>query len=238
MGISVGNKIEMVLLDQVIRGDVDKRVYVSKIYDILADDLLQIAMPIYEGKIVPLAVDERYVACFYTEKGLFECDVTVTARYKSGNLFFLEIRMLGELKKLQRREFYRYNYIADAKIREVTELEYATGIPENTDLPESELDWQPVKILDISGGGVRIASTLKLERNTYVKIDFLLADKDGYTRYNLYCRMLMSELMQGKNNLFEQRLEFLNIQADQRDKIVRFIFERERAARAKVVRKR
>lgn len=238
MGISVGNKIEMVLLDQVIRDDIDKRVYVSKIYDILAQDLLQIAMPIYEGKIVPLAVDEKFVACFYTDKGLLECDVMVTSRYKSGNLFFLEIRLLGEPNKLQRREFYRYNCIMDAKVREVSELEYATGVPENTDLPESELDWKPVKILDISGGGVRIASTLNLNQGTYVKINFLLSDSDGYTYYNIYSRMLRSESMQGKSNLFEQRLEFLNIQQDQRDRIVRFIFERERAARAKEVRKR
>ena len=54
MGIAIGNKIELVRLDQVIRNEQNKKVYVSKIYDILDQDKLQIAMPIFEGRIVPL----------------------------------------------------------------------------------------------------------------------------------------------------------------------------------------
>lgn len=46
MGIAIGNKIELVRLDQVIRNEQNKKVYVSKIYDILDQDKLQIAMPI------------------------------------------------------------------------------------------------------------------------------------------------------------------------------------------------
>ena len=64
MGIAIGNKIELVRLDQVIRNEQNKKVYVSKIYDILDQDKLQIAMPIFEGRIVPLDLDERYTACF------------------------------------------------------------------------------------------------------------------------------------------------------------------------------
>ena len=59
MGIAIGNKIELVRLDQVIRNEQNKKVYVSKIYDILDQDKLQIAMPIFEGRIVPLDLHER-----------------------------------------------------------------------------------------------------------------------------------------------------------------------------------
>ena len=103
MGIAIGNKIELVRLDQVIRNEQNKKVYVSKIYDILDQDKLQIAMPIFEGRIVPLDLDERYTACFYTERGLLQCNVQVTSRYKSGNLFFLDVKLLGALEKVQRR---------------------------------------------------------------------------------------------------------------------------------------
>ena len=117
MGIAIGNKIELVRLDQVIRNEQNKKVYVSKIYDILDRDKLQIAMPIFEGRIVPLDLDERYTACFYTERGLLQCNVQVTARYKSGNLFFLDVKLLGALEKVQRRQFYRYDCLIDAQIR-------------------------------------------------------------------------------------------------------------------------
>ena len=136
MGIAIGNKIELVRLDQVIRNEQNKKVYVSKIYDILDQDKLQIAMPIFEGRIVPLDLDERYTACFYTERGLLQCNVQVTSRYKSGNLFFLDIKLLGALEKVQRRQFYRYDCLIDAQIRVVSDEEYDTGIPDDISVPE------------------------------------------------------------------------------------------------------
>lgn len=105
MNIAVGNKIELVQLEQVIKNDKNKKVYVSKIYDILSEDTLQIAMPIYEGKIVPLPVDEKYSACFYTTKGLLQCNVLITSRYKSGNLFSLRYICLRSRQRYREGNF-------------------------------------------------------------------------------------------------------------------------------------
>jgi c-di-GMP-binding flagellar brake protein YcgR len=233
MSISVGNKIELVMLEQVIRNEPNKRVYVSKIYDILPDNKLQIAMPIYEGKIVPLALNDKYSACFYTSKGLLQCNVLVTARYKSGNLFFLEILMLGELAKVQRREFYRYRCSLDAKIRVVSDEEYETGVPEDTSVPEDLLDWSEAKILDISGGGAKLIQKNDLEKNEVVKLKFMVSVLDEILFFNLFARIIGSTNFKGKNGVFEQRLEFMKISQENRDKIIRFIFENERMARAK-----
>ena len=124
MSFSIGNKIELIKLEDVIKNNENKNVYISKIYDILSQDSIQIAMPIFNGKIVPLPVNEKFSACFYTEKGLLQCNVLITSRYKSGNLFFLEVLLLGELKKVQRREYYRYSCVLDARIREVSDREF------------------------------------------------------------------------------------------------------------------
>lgn len=231
MGISIGNKLELVLLDQVIKNDKNRKVYVSKIYDIITDKTLQIAMPIYEGKIVPLPLDEKYSACFYTDKGLLQCNVIVTSRYKSGNLFFLEIMLLGELTKVQRREFYRYNCFLDAKLRIVSDNEFTTGIPDQTDIPESDLDWQPVKMLDVSGGGAKIVSKLRLDRNEVVKLQFVVSIVDEFICFNLFARILGNAPVQGRSDLFELRLEFMKIRQEERDKIIRYIFESERMQR-------
>lgn len=233
MNIAVGNKIELVQLDQVIKNDKNKKVYVSKIYDILAEDTLQIAMPIYDGKIVPLPVDEKYSACFYTTKGLLQCNVLITSRYKSGNLFFLEIYMLGEPEKVQRREFYRYKCALPAVLRVVSDLEYETGVYEDIDVTEDELEWQQAKILDISGGGVRLIQKTHLEKNELVKIKFEIGMVGEIIRFNLFARILSSTIMNNQTNLYEQRLEFMKIAQDDRDKIIRYIFENERINRAK-----
>lgn len=233
MGIAVGNKIELVRLDQIIRNEENKKVYVSKIYDIAPKRKLQIAMPIYEGRIVPLDLDDKYSACFYTERGLLQCNVLITSRYKSGNLFFLEVLMLGELEKVQRRQFYRYSCMMDAKLRMVSDHEYETGLPDNMDIPESELDWQSAKILDISGGGARIVQKQDIKRNEVIKIRFAMSVLNDVMHFSLLARILSSTPVQGRTDLYEQRMEFLKISRDDRDKIIRFIFESERMERAK-----
>ena len=62
MSFSIGNKIELIKLEDVIKNNENKNVYISKIYDILSQDSIQIAMPIFNGKIVPLPVNEKYTA--------------------------------------------------------------------------------------------------------------------------------------------------------------------------------
>ncbi len=233
MNIAVGNKIELVQLEQVIKNDKNKKVYVSKIYDILSEDTLQIAMPIYEGKIVPLPVDEKYSACFYTTKGLLQCNVLITSRYKSGNLFFLEIYMLEEPAKVQRREFYRYKCALPASLRVVSDMEYETGVYEDIDVSEDELEWQQAKILDISGGGVRLIQKTHLEKNELIKIKFEMGMVGEIMKFNLFARILSSTIMNNQTGLYEQRLEFMKITQDDRDKIIRYIFENERINRAK-----
>lgn len=228
MGIAIGNKIELVRLDQVIRNEQNKRVYVSKIYDFIDENVLQIAMPIFEGKIMPLDLDERYTACFYTDRGLLQCNVLVTSRYRSGNLFFLEVRLLGKLEKVQRRQFYRYDCMIEAKIRVVSDSEYDTGIPDDISVPEDELPWQPARIVDISGGGVRLNQRNDIERNEVVKIKFMVTFVNEILSFNLFARILSSRSVQGRTDMYEQRLEFLKITQDERDKIVRYIFESER----------
>lgn len=233
MGIAIGNKVELVKLEQVIKNEKNRKVYISKICDFVSDNTLQIAMPIYEGKIVPLPVDEKYSVCFYTDKGLLQCNAVITARYKSGNLFFLELLLLGELAKVQRREFYRYKCMVDAKIRIVSDEEYDKGYYADLEVPETKLTWNNAKILDLSGGGAKLVQTEHLDKNEVVKIVFSVRILDEVMNFGLYARILSSYGLKGKTNVFEQRIEFMKIAQDDRDRIIRFIFESERMARAK-----
>ena len=223
MEIAIGNKIELVRLEQVIRNEQNKKVYVSKIYDFLPQNQLQIAMPIYEGRIVPLELDE-----LYTERGLLQCNVKIVSRYREGNLFFLDIKLISELEKVQRRQFYRYDCYIDAKIRIVSDEEYDTGIPDDVSVPEDALPWQPARIIDISGGGLRLNQRMHVERNEVVKVKFMVSVVGEILSFNLFARMLSSVSVQGRTDMYEQRMEFLKITQDERDKIIRYIFESER----------
>lgn len=233
MGISIGNKIELVMLDDIIRNEQNRKVYVSKIYDILPGNKLQIAMPIYEGKIVPLTVSEKYSACFYTDKGLLQCNVIITARYKEGHMFFLEVLILGQLEKVQRRQFYRYVCKVDAKVRLVSDEEYETGKPDAQVISEDDLEWNEAKILDISGGGAKIYQKHFLDKNEVVKLKFVLSVDEFTFRFSLFARVLSSVQVPNHSTIVEQRLEFMKITKEERDDIIKYIFESERRNRAK-----
>lgn len=234
----VGNKIELVHLDQVIKNEKNRKVYVSKIFDILPNNILQIAMPIYEGKIVPLNINDKYSVTFYTKMGLVQCNVVITARYKKGNLFIMEVMMLSELSKVQRREFYRYKCLLDAKLRIVSDEEYDSGINYFCDISEDELEWEDVKILDVSGGGAKILGRNHIDKNEVIKIKFNVSIVDEFLKFNLYGRILGSSRYNGRTDVYELRLEFMKISLEDRDRLVKFIFESERRALSKGVPKK
>ena len=232
MAVSIGNKIELVRLEQVIRNDADKKVYMSKVFDILEMNLLQIAMPIYEGKIVPLDVGDKYSAVFYTDKGLLQCNVVISSRYKSGNLFFMEVKLLTKPEKVQRRAYYRYPCKLESKYFVLSEEDFVAGNANNPELAE-KAEWNPAMILDISGGGMRVLQKINRERGTLLKVNFALPGKDKNQMFSLVARVLSSTLKEGRGELYELRMKFLRISNDDRDSIIRFIFESERNARAK-----
>lgn len=233
MGVTIGNKIELIHLDQVIKNDKNAKVYLSKVCDIMQNNTLQIAMPIYDGKIVPLAVDDKYSACFYTDGGLYQVNVLITSRYKSGNLFFLDVMMLGDLEKVQRREYYRYNCILDAKLRIVTENDIRDIFKSSASSDTEEQEWEEAKIIDISGGGIKLVQRKDFPENSIVNIRFELFTVDHFDKFNLLARILQSSRTNNNAELNMQRLEFVKISHDDRDKIIRFIFENERINRAK-----
>ena len=233
MAVSIGNKIELVQLEQIIKNDPNKKVYVSKVFDIYPNKVLQIAMPILEGKIIPLGINEKYSVCFYTSKGLLQCNAIITSRYKSNNIFYLEILLLEEPAKVQRRKFYRYKCLLGAKMRVVSDEEYDKGFYENPDVKEEDLEFIEAKIMDISGGGLKIVTKTDLEKNEVVKICFDVIIIEEHVRFKLYARVLASSLFNGRKDVFEQRLEFLKIGQEERDKIIKYIFESERLARSK-----
>ena len=77
-------------------------------------------MPMEQGKVILLPVDGEYNLCFYTQSGLYQCLARVIDRYKSDNIFVLVMELTTDIRKYQRREYYRLNCVLDMKARNVT----------------------------------------------------------------------------------------------------------------------
>ena len=107
--VKPGNKVEIQAVEHVkyVDDGDQKKVYSSMVSDILSDDQLEILMPMEKSKLILLPVNAEYDLYFYTEAGLYQCFVKVIDRYKQNNQFILCLELTSNLRKFQRREYYR-----------------------------------------------------------------------------------------------------------------------------------
>ena len=90
-----------------IRTGGGNRGYQSKVLDILSEDRIEILMPMEKARVITLPVDGEYDLYFFTEMGLYQCYARIADRYKEGNVFVLVMDLTSNLRKYQRREYYR-----------------------------------------------------------------------------------------------------------------------------------
>ena len=174
--VTLGDRIEITKSENSERRKLsdEKSVFdrplISQVYDVIDETQLKIAMPIVEGRVVPLAVNGRFDICFITSGGLYKSRFVVLDRYKENGLYVLLIELVYELKKYQRRQYYRLEYTKDFEYIVIDE-DTEKLIIEDENMIKEILDNNKLKkgiIIDISGGGIRFASRDKLEEKSKV----------------------------------------------------------------------
>ncbi len=196
--VQIGNKIEIESIKKTTGelGEVTRKTYRSELYDIESEDVIKIAMPMEQSKVVLLPVDAEYSLCFYTSNGLYQCLARVIERYKSNNLFVLSMELETDLQKYQRREYYRLNTVLDMKSK---------AIDENPEVRYTE--------------------------GSLIRFVFSLFVNGQVTEYKLLGKVLKSSPMENREDSFENRIQFVNMVNDDRESIIKYIFEEERKMR-------
>ncbi len=229
--VQIGNKIEIESIKKTTDelGEVTRKTYRSELYDIESEDIIKIAMPMEQSKIVLLPVDAEYSLCFYTANGLYQCLARVVERFKSNNLFVLSMELETDLQKYQRREYYRLNTVLDMKSRPIDESE-KPGI-EQVQFMDTDLTFDNGTMVDISGGGARFISKVQYVQGSLIRFVFSLFVNGEVTEYKLTGKVLRSEPMENKEDSYENRIQFVNMVNDDRESIIKYIFEEERKMR-------
>jgi len=214
-------------------GEQKTKVYSSKIFDVVNDDTIELMMPMEQTKLILLPVDAEYEVFFYTDNGLYECTVRITDRYKSNNIYLLLVELETNLQKYQRRDFYRYNCALDIEVRGLTKEEvdaFETGT--KYQLPPG-LPLIKGVIVDISGGGLRFVINQEFEKDSLVYCKYELFIHGGVKNYDLTCRVLNVKEVASRKGEYEHRVQFINLDNDEREEIIQYIFEEERKNRRK-----
>lgn len=207
--------------------------YATKVATIIDDDTVELLMPMEQTKLILLPVDAEYNVVFYTAAGLYQCFATVEDRYKSGALFLVQISLTSNLRKYQRREFYRFSCALEMCARNL-EKEEVDAVEKNAKV------WlQPGKpirrsvIVDISGGGLRFMSNQKYEPGSMLYISYNLVKGTVRKQYELVGKVLSVREIENRPGTYEHRVQYHNIDDNSREEIIQFIFEEERKSRNK-----
>ena len=248
---SIGDKIE---LEKIYYNDIDdfihKKKYASQLLDIIDLDKIKVSMPISKGRITPLAVGEEYILYIYTSKGIYMSRVLAQSRDHEKKIFVMIFKILNDFVKVQRRQYYRLNINFDVEFHLYTsvELKVYRTLFEDQVLSEEEkgklidllIDSQEENIskglvLDISGGGMRFQSKDQLKKDDFINLHFSLDTNSITKEYNIQAVVIESSKSYNKiyddKNVYENRVQFMNISKEDRENIVRFIFYEQRKQR-------
>lgn len=206
----------------------DRKSYASKVYDIISEERIDVMMPMEKGQLQLLPVDGIYNIVFYSDKGLFQCIGRVEDRYRSNNMYILTLELTSPLSKLQRREYYRFSCAINFKFRSLSDEENEAI----KDSPFFSIDGeQPMEkgmIVDISGGGIRFIASERMDENTRLYICYQLPQKGILKDYRIIGQILKTRELENKQGSFEHRVKYTNIDEDDREDIIHYIFEEER----------
>lgn len=244
--LSVGDKIELEKANY-YKGDnsIDKKNYYSQLFDIIDHNRIKISMPIDKGRIIPLSINEKYILYIYTRKGLYKCESVVKGRYQEKKIHVLNMVLLSEFVKVQRREYFRLNYRFEIDFHIISDIE--KNIYKKLQEDEIEDDKQRKKlyelllelenekhignVINISGGGICFMSKVSLSKNQLVKLYFELTTSGQRRKYVLQASVIQSEKSLDQKAVYKNRAKFIDIRKKDREDIIQFIFEEQRMQR-------
>lgn len=225
--ISAGNRVQLQKILRAKEGDENRKVYDSQVIDIISDDRIEVSMPFVKSKLVLLPVDGEYNVFFYTPGGLYQCSARVADRYKNKNVFSVLLDLTSNLRKYQRREYYRFSCALEMNSRTLEEQEIH-AVEGNANLLVPELPLQRSVIVDISGGGLRFVANYAYEVDSMILCKYNLWISGESKDFSLIGRVLAVKEVENRPGVYEHRVQYVNMDKDNREEIVKYIFDAER----------
>jgi c-di-GMP-binding flagellar brake protein YcgR len=197
----------------------EEKTYKTLIIDI-QEDFLRINLPVNDGEYLMVHTNEKIEINSYLDEGrCFSFYSKIISRGKEGNIIYYKISKPFDIKKIQRRNFFRVGLLDTIEYKKVTHIN------------KEEFDSVPYKeafMVDLSGGGLK----LKV-KDDITKEDLLLVKmRIKGIEIELKCDIVRIENTADKEKLCG--LKFLDITPVQTDIIIQGLFELVRKQRAKL----
>lgn len=243
--IETGNRLELQKIRRI--GASEETVYVSRFLYQQSEDEAVIEMPVKEGRLMVMEPGEAFQVCFYTNKGLYRCQVQVVSRHYEDKLPVVVIKFQSEFERLQRRQHYRMECLLDMEfyVPEKAALEQMLREKNNVQEPlvqteeEEAGESAPIQLfagvtLDLSGGGVRFNSEHQTEEGSTIVMNIAFPAQTAPQVQLLFAKVLTVVPVPNHTGVYEHRVQFVSITNAERESIIRYIFLEERKRRQRL----
>ncbi|MCR5797197.1 MAG: flagellar brake protein [Eubacterium sp.] len=240
--IRIGDRIELQHIKSAARTKLSDKIYRSQLLDYDGNVTLRIAMPIYEGKIIPLEIGDEYEITFLSSRGINLSRGTIIRRFKEGTTYLLEVRLDTDIVKNQRRQFYRLDYMMEMRFRIVTEPEevlryrlkmdnfnsIADKIECEEQIEKIEKIWIDAMLSDISGGGGRFQCAADVKPQSTIEVEIPLGSMVGDKVFRSFARVIADEYIPDSTRDYEIRCEFESLENRKQEEVIKFIFDEQK----------
>ncbi|MFW2487110.1 pilus assembly protein PilZ [Clostridium chromiireducens] len=205
--LKVNDRIEVV---------VNEKPYKALIMDV-EDDSMRINLPVYEGDYLMLHSGEKIeMNSYLDEGGCFNFYSTVISRGKEGSIIYYKVSLPFDIKKIQRRNFFRVSVLDTVEYKIIT------------DIDEEDFDNIPYEegtMVNLSGGGLKLKLKRDIKESDLILINLRLSKIQA----EIKCDIVRIENTADKEKLCG--LRFIDITPAQSEKIIQELFEISRRQR-------
>lgn len=237
--LKVGQRIEIKRIHQLKKDIMGEVPFISRVIEITGDYTLTVALPTLDNDIVTLKPGMYYELIFAANQGAYSCKCEVIERFRFKNEYVYSIRVVSELKKVQRRHYFRIEKAIPMKCRVCSEAEKyalikfernefeneAAREEQRLKLDEYEIQNVDAMIVNISGGGIKFSYPNNIKRGGIVAMRFSIDEASDIVAFG---RILEDGICIPNSGDYVQRLEFIKLSKEDKERIIKFVFETER----------
>lgn len=200
-----GDKIEIIL-----NKDGEDVEFLSKVEEINDNDTFAVSRPISKDGYIHLPLGQAVRVIFFRENGIYYFNSEAVEVIKNNATFSVMMRILSGIHKLQRRNYYRLRTLVPVKV--------------SCEIDDEDINME-CNTADISGGGMKILSLKRFDRNIILKVFIKIPGIESQQILGKVVRCLPSER---NTAIFEIGIEFIDINLKTRQSLLKYIFRKQR----------
>jgi len=203
--LKIGTKLEIRIEDQ----NEDEEVYITQLED-FKEDYLLISIPIKKGNLMFIKNGEKIKISFLHKNNYYYFCGEVLYKILV-NIPLMIVRKTGDIKKIQRRDFYRFKTLIEVRIKYNEETIDGIG-------------------KDISGSGMLLALRQNIKKGVLLDLELNLKE---FGVIRLKGQVIRVTVKKDDVYPYEVGIKFIEIPEDLRELIIKYIFCEQRKIRQK-----